>query len=739
MTFVYPLLLGGLVLVGVPVLLHLIMRQKPKHLLFPAVRFLLQKQRTNQRKLQLRHLLLLALRILLIALVCLALARPKVFSQRLNLLSTDRPVAAVLVFDTSPSMEYVFGGRSRLDEAKRRAQELLDEFPDSSRVAVLTTAEQGGEWQAAPSQARERIAGLEVRAFSVPVTTLLPTAYDLLAKLEQEIDPGEEMPRRFIYVFSDRTPASWNANQLENLQRLRDRIPQPGATAVYVDLGVDEPADVAVAGLELPKQVVAANERMVIKATVRATGKPCDTVLVCRIDGEAKGEQKPVQLQAGESRTVTFERRGLAPGWHQGEVALATGDELPYDNTAFATFEVVGPRKVLVLTDEPGDAKTFRLALESVGTFACEVKAPNEVKLAGPADLADYKAVCLLNVADPSPGLWEVLDKYVQEGGGLAVIPGEHVRQEAGYGSEAAKALLPGTLVGLRSADPKGEPIAEWTQLDYRHPLLAPFKGWSLRADIDFYIPGRQPVTRRYWQVDPENDQAVLVRYGKVKGEPPALLEKTFDHKKYRGHVLLFTTPLDDAPMKGNKPWHNYATTSFYPVLVNLAVGYLAGDMEGKTLNYAAGQPVAVALPAAPRFPAYTLQGPGITANESSVPRAESQGELQITKAVMPGNYTVADRDGNPVGRFSMNVPAEECLLAKVPAEQVEALFGKGAVLALAPDTKTPLRQVIESHWAQPIELLPVLMLVVLVALAVENFLANRFYRREPEEAEAAA
>src|SRR5438105_912942 len=145
MTFIHPLLLGGLIFVGVPVLLHLLMRQKPKHLLFPAVRFLLQRRRTNQRKLQLRHLLLLALRMLLLVCICLALARPKVFSDRLNGLSGDRPVAAVFIFDTSPSMDYKSGGKSRLDEAKRRGQELLDDFPEGSRVAVLDTADQGGD------------------------------------------------------------------------------------------------------------------------------------------------------------------------------------------------------------------------------------------------------------------------------------------------------------------------------------------------------------------------------------------------------------------------------------------------------------------------------------------------------------------------------------------------------------------------------------------------------------------
>src|SRR5262249_45163858 len=139
MTFVLPILLGGLVLAGVPILLHLIMRQKPKVLLFPAFRFLMQRHRKNQRKLRLRHLLLLALRMLLIAAICLALARPRLVDRAFGLQS-DRPVAAVLVIDTSPSMAYkTSDGVTRLAEAQKRALELLDELPEGSRIAVLDT------------------------------------------------------------------------------------------------------------------------------------------------------------------------------------------------------------------------------------------------------------------------------------------------------------------------------------------------------------------------------------------------------------------------------------------------------------------------------------------------------------------------------------------------------------------------------------------------------------------------
>src|SRR5580704_11885652 len=141
MTFVYPLLLGSLALIGIPVLIHLIMRRKPKTLPFPAFRFLVKRHRTNLRKLRLRHLLLLALRVLILAALCLALARPRVFSEGLGL-GGDRPVAAVLVFDTSYSMEYtITGGQSRLEEAKKRGLELLDELPEGSWVAILDSAE----------------------------------------------------------------------------------------------------------------------------------------------------------------------------------------------------------------------------------------------------------------------------------------------------------------------------------------------------------------------------------------------------------------------------------------------------------------------------------------------------------------------------------------------------------------------------------------------------------------------
>jgi hypothetical protein len=78
MSFLHPVLLGLLALAAVPVILHFMMRPRPKRLLFPALRLIESRRKTNIRRLRLRHLWLLLLRIAVIVLLVFAVARPLV-------------------------------------------------------------------------------------------------------------------------------------------------------------------------------------------------------------------------------------------------------------------------------------------------------------------------------------------------------------------------------------------------------------------------------------------------------------------------------------------------------------------------------------------------------------------------------------------------------------------------------------------------------------------------------------
>ncbi|HKB41969.1 MAG TPA: VWA domain-containing protein, partial [Gemmataceae bacterium] len=726
MSVVHPLLLGGLLLVAIPIIIHLILQQKPKHLIFPAFRFLQEKMKTTRRRLQLRHLLLLLLRILLVVLMCLAMARLKLFDERLNF-STDSPVAVALLFDTSSSMEYNVNHKSRLDDAKAKAREFLAGLPEGSKVAVFDSADLGGEWAKSVAEARDQVERLQVRPGNAPLTRQVQQAFRLLESATREDDAGAAPPPRLLLVFSDRTQASWDDNEARGLVR------PPTVNAVFLDVGVDQPADLAITGLELSKEVLGAGEKLEVRVFVQATGMDADTSLTCRVDDKQAGEQKAVKLKADSREVILFEVKtdDMSAGPHKVEVRFAATDSLPFDDLRYATFEIRSGRKVLLLADNPRDARLWKLALEAMKVFGCDVM---EAAKAGALDvneklLPEYKAVCLINVAQPDAGLWNLLEAYVQRGGKLAVVPGSLSTNLDDY--NLGGKVLPAKLVRTLET-PKLEPAVpwDWNLVGRPHPLLARFLEWKQTANIDFFQPALFPQAVRYWEA--QADGGVIVPYAD-EAHHPALLERQLG----QGRVLLFTTGMDARKDKDDRwYWNNYNASSFLFVLINESVAYLVGDLERPSLNRVCGEPVHVELPATPRFPFYTLTGPGITGATATVTRPADQNTVPITQAALPGNYTLADKDNPRVAGFSLNVKSDECQLGRVDVARITDLLGADSVLPV--DRAVDLRDMLQGHWKQPIELLPYLMMLLLLVLALENLLANKFYRNQDQAASTA-
>ncbi len=552
MTFVHPLLLGGLALAGIPVLIHLIMRQKPKRLPFPAFRFLLQKHRSNQTRLRLRQLLLLLLRMAIIAALCLALVRPALTGGVLSPLAPDRPVSAVLLIDTSYSMEYAPGGKTRLDEARRRAGELLDELPDGSQVAVLDSAEVGGQPQAI-GQARDRIAGMKLRHANAPLTRQIERAYALFPELDRLQENGAEASK-VLYVFSDRTHGCWDEAAAAGLK------PPPGITAVFVDVGVEDPADLAIVEVKAEPATVRPGGTVRINVTLHATGADYPAQMVCGIDGLPGGKEKSQKVQAGGTEVVTFEYQAgrggaddspeaLSEGLHQIAVHLKNSDELPFDNAGFATFRVLGGRPLLVLADDKDAARDWAKMLSD--SFRPTVKSPKELS-PDHLDLDDYAAVCLFNVARPEGWLWAGLKDHVLAAGhGLAVVLGGQKGGPnlAAYNDDKSAAeVMPVRLDEVRWL---AGPERYWSEFQdegrrlERHPLLAPFLRWRRAGNVEYFVDSeRRPWVQRFWKVQPVEGQADVLTHYTDKEASPALIERTVG----RGSVLVLTTALDVRP-----------------------------------------------------------------------------------------------------------------------------------------------------------------------------------------------
>jgi hypothetical protein len=148
-------------------------------------------------------------------------------------------------------------------------------------------------------------------------------------------------------------------------------------------------------------------------------------------------------------------------------------------------------------------------------------------------------------------------------------------------------------------------------------------------------------------------------------------------------------------------------------------------------LNFLSGQgSPTVALPLSPRFPGYTLHGPDVM---EPIAPSDGQNQVVLKQAAMPGNYVLEGTDGDgrgkPVARFSVNIPGGESDLDRVPPAEIDALLGIGSVVPA--QRAVNIRAALQGHFSQPIELFPFLMVLLLLVLALENLLGNKFYRKE--------
>src|SRR3954466_13269438 len=119
MNFLAPAFLAGLAAVAVPVIIHLINRERKVVVEFPSLMFLQRIPYRSVRRQKLRHLLLLLLRCLALALLVAAFARP-FFEKRRPVTSGSTGAREVVVLlDRSSSMGYGNHWRRAQDAARK--------------------------------------------------------------------------------------------------------------------------------------------------------------------------------------------------------------------------------------------------------------------------------------------------------------------------------------------------------------------------------------------------------------------------------------------------------------------------------------------------------------------------------------------------------------------------------------------------------------------------------------------
>ncbi|MEX0712220.1 MAG: BatA domain-containing protein [Pirellulales bacterium] len=712
MDFVNPALLAGAAAAAAPIILHLVMRQQPRHLEFPALRFIQVRQDANRRRLKLRHLLLLLLRCAAVCLLAAALARPSVKASGV-IGDQEAPVAAALVFDTAPRMDYRHQNQTRLEVARDIGLWLAGQLPPDSQLAVIDSRRGEAAFQVDLGSAQDRIKRLETDAVARPLVETLEQSAELLRKSELE--------RKELYVFTDLAQAAWKRQGTSTLAQRLAKLDEMG---IYIiDVGVEKPQNFALGEVHLSSEVLPRSRPWTLACEVMATQPGARVVQAYLVDSEGKPQKKgeeTVEADPQAPRPVEFAIGGLETGTHQGYLRLVGSDGLAADDRRWFTIEVKPPWPVLVVAPSPSEARADSLtrALAPPGfrrtgqaRWDCQVVSPQQL---GQQPLESFPAVALVDPPPLSEEMWSKLHVYVQDGGSLAIFLGPSAQPP--YNGVGGQELLAGAL-GIQARFPDGN--LHVVTGNEQHPMLARFR--PLRGSV----PWDAFPVYRHWQLEPVEQAAAVLNYSNNR---PAVLERVVG----KGRALTMTTPVEARDVSDDNRW-NRLPVGFEPwpfvMLMDQMFQYLVGSTDGR-LNYAAGETAVLRIASGRQFSTYLVTTPRGDSFRQSADASEQS--IVITGTERPGNYRV--RAGGASGGidrgFSVNIPAEASDLTRLDEQQLKQIWGD-ADFRLARNREQIDREVNTGRVGR--ELFGLLIAVVALVLSAEHVLSNRFYRERAQ------
>jgi hypothetical protein len=599
--FLNPLLLWGLAAAAVPLAIHLFFRRRPRPTPFPALDFLLQARRENQRRLRLKKILLFLSRTALLAAAALAIARPQARRPDAAAAAARGPAATAIVLDASASMGYRLGGRTLFERARADALEALASLGGEEPATAVVCAGEGTPRAEPPSFDKAAVHRVLDEARAGFLHSDMSACTAAAARALSESASGGLLSQRLV-VATDLTASAWRLDAPAPLVQTPQGAVRP--EVLLLDAARGEPLpDLGIADVALEPDPAVGPRGFRATVTLANRGKQAaEDVPVTLRTGFAPGG--PVVLRAFASVPAGgIARKQLALSFPAGgpaglQVSIPE-DALAYDDARSVAVSVPQEVRALVVDGaaSPVKHKDEAFFVESALASPASPVRPTVVDAESLAKVRfdDFGVVMLLNVRSLGAKAAE-LQAFVEKGGGLFVALGDQVDPD-GY-DEELKGLLPRPLHLVKTAAEKGAPgaaerAARFATVDYDHPALSVFAGTAREG-----LEGTR--TWRYMLLKPAPRDGRGAREGEPRGkaEPADRVLMAFDDgapalveaRRGRGRVLLFTATVD-------REWSDWAIrTSFLPAVQRFAA-WLAGALdERRDPPTLVGAPRALAL-----------------------------------------------------------------------------------------------------------------------------------------------
>ncbi|MDQ0640558.1 hypothetical protein QF042_004123 [Pedobacter sp. W3I1] len=486
MNFLYPGFLFALISVAIPVIIHLFNFRKFKKVYFSNVQLLKEVEQQNSSKEKLKNLLILLSRILAIIFLVLAFAQPYIPEH--NQRTTALKNIVSIYIDNSYSMETINKDGNLLDEAKRRAKELVKGFGMNDRFQLLTNNFEGKHQRLLNEE--EFLKALD----DVKISAANRNLQQILNRQGNVLTGSEN---KYSFLISDFQKNISTTNKLDTKADIQYSFLKLNANTLP-NVAVDSVWTLS------PNHQPGANERLVVQLKNYSKEEAKNIPLKLSINNQQKG-LGAVTIPGGKTVKDTLSFSGLGAGWQKGVISIKDFP-VTFDDTLSFSFKV--DESFAVLSINGANAGNYIKALFAADRYyKLTENAESNVNY---SNFASYGLIVLNGLKNPSTGLAQQLKTYLNAGGTVVLFPDLDADIQT-YNSFLSGLSLP-AIQGLNTTATKVN------QIDLQNPIFKTVfeeipKNLDLPAVSRYYsfvekntankedimlLPGRKPFFSKY-------------------------------------------------------------------------------------------------------------------------------------------------------------------------------------------------------------------------------------------------
>ncbi|MBK0378960.1 BatA and WFA domain-containing protein [Mucilaginibacter sp. SD-g] len=389
----------ALLTLAIPVLVHLFNFKRYKKVYFSNVQFLKEVQEQQASRRNIKERLILAARMLALAFLVFAFARP--FIPGKEAANAGKQQVVSIFVDNSYSMQNLSPEGSLLDVAKQKAKQIAAAYSMNDRFQLLTQDFEGKH---------QRLLNREEFNDAVDAVKISPQSRTLDQIIARQRSLMDMQPNavKSSYVISDfqkniKPPTVISDSAAVKLVQLKANVlPNVAVDTAWMLNAIHRPDETEKMVVRLRNYADKSAERIPLKLTINGVQKAIGSFTV--------------DARSSQTDTLTFS--GLKAGWQRAQIQLQDNPVI-FDNDFYMAFKVNDVLPVLLIND--GTANKYLKAVFGSDDFflSTNVNSGN----VDYSSLNNYPLIVLSDIKNISTGLAQQLNAYTRRGGTLMIFP----------------------------------------------------------------------------------------------------------------------------------------------------------------------------------------------------------------------------------------------------------------------------------------------------------------------------